>query len=67
MCATALHSCSVEQGRNQKCFRAGEVTQNFIFSELGHFDKHSTIARETNAPQGKNIRFFAWKLLKTAF
>ena len=26
--------------------------------ELGHFDKHSTIARERKARQGKNLRIF---------
>ena len=57
------------------CFRKFEccrrVTRNFFgqgsFLRIRALYKHSTTARERNAPPGKNVRFFAWKLLKAAF
>ena len=44
--------------RNMDFFKAGE------FLELGHFDKHSPIARERKAPQCKNLRVFCLEILK---
>ena len=35
-----------------------------VFLENGHFDKHSPIARERKAPQGKNLRVFCLETLK---
>ena len=35
-----------------------------VFLELGHFDKHSPIARERKAPQGKNLQVFCLETLK---
>ena len=47
---------------------ARRVTRIFlgrgVFSELGHFDKQSTTARERNTPQGKTLQAFYLKTLK---
>ena len=51
--------CNIFQARNRELFRR-------VFPELGHFDEHSTTARERKVPHRKNIRF-AGKHLKIAF
>ena len=57
-----VKSLIISQGCKQEIFKG-----NRVFLKLRHFDKDPRTTRERKDPQGKNLWFFVWKLLKIAF